>query len=79
MVGKNIIDLKNNFIPKGLVPLERLFDNNVVFLKPESKVDGESTIGCNIGTKDQPRLVKVSKFLPLETRTKYIKQPFERD
>ena len=40
MVGKNIIDLKTNFIPKGLVPLERLFDNNDVFLKPESKVDG---------------------------------------
>ena len=73
MAGKNIIDLKTNLIPKGLVPLERLFDKNGVFLKPESKVDGESTIECNIGTEDQPRLVKVSKFLPLETRTKYIK------
>ena len=52
MVGKNIIDLKNKYIPKGLVPLERLFDNNDVFLKLESKVDGESTIECNIGTKD---------------------------
>ena len=50
MAGKNIIDLKTNYIPKGLVPLERLFDNNDVFLNPESKVDGESTIECNIGT-----------------------------
>ena len=73
MVGKNIIDLKTNFIPKGLVPLERLFDNNDVFLQPERKVDGGSTIECNIGTEDQPRLVKVSKFLRLETKTKYIK------
>ena len=44
MAGKNIIDLKNNYIPKGLVLLERLFDNNDVFLKFESKFDGESTI-----------------------------------
>ena len=73
MVGKKIIDLKTNFIPKGLVPLERLFDYNDVFLNPESKVDGESTIEYNIGTEDQPRLVKVSKFLSLETITKYIK------
>lgn len=50
-----------------------MFDNNDVFLKLESKVNGESTIECNIGTKDQPRLVRVSKLLPLETRTKYIK------
>lgn len=73
MARKNIIDLKTNFIPKGLVPLERLFDNNDVFFKLESKVDGESTIECNIGIEDQLRLVKVSKFLPLETKTKYIK------
>ena len=38
MAAKNIIDLKTNFIPKVLVPLERLFDNNDVFLKPGSKV-----------------------------------------
>lgn len=41
---KNIIKLKTNFIPKGLVPLERLFDNNDVFLKLESKTDGENTV-----------------------------------
>lgn len=27
--GKEIIQLKNNSFPKGLVPLEELFDNNV--------------------------------------------------
>ena len=54
-----------------MVPLERLFDNNDVFLKLDSKTDEESTVDCNIGTENQPRYVKVSKFLPQETRTKY--------
>ena len=26
--GKDIIQLKNNFIPRGLIPLEKLFDQN---------------------------------------------------
>ena len=53
MARKNIIYLKTNFTPKGLIPLEILFDNNDVFLKPERKFDGESTIACNInGTED---------------------------
>ena len=33
IAGQEIIDLKNNHIPRGLVPLERLFDNNDVYLK----------------------------------------------
>ena len=73
LARKNTIELKTNFIPKGLVPLERLCDNNDVFLNPDSKIVGESTVDCNIGTENQPRYVKVSKFLPQETRTKYVK------
>jgi hypothetical protein len=26
IVGHNVLQLKNNFIPKGMVPLEQLFD-----------------------------------------------------
>ena len=50
IAGKDIIDLKTNFIPKYLVPLERLFDNSDVFLKNDNKIYGESTLDCNIGT-----------------------------
>ena len=50
MVGQKIIELKTNFIPKGLVPLERFFYNNDVFLKSEIKMDKDSTVDCNIGT-----------------------------
>ena len=28
--GKDIIQLKRNYIPKGLIPLEKLFDQNDV-------------------------------------------------
>ena len=44
LAGKFIIELKTKFIPKGLVPLENLFDNNDVFLKPDSNMDGEITV-----------------------------------
>ena len=33
IVGRDIVHLKNNIIPKGLVPLENIFDNNDVPLQ----------------------------------------------
>lgn len=50
MARHKIIELKTNHIPKGLIPLERIFDNNDVFLKPRGKAEGNGTIDCNIGT-----------------------------
>ena len=34
IVGHNIIELKGNFIPKGLVPLERILSKHDTLLKP---------------------------------------------
>ena len=34
IVGHKIIELKSNFIPKGLVPLERIFSKDDTPLKP---------------------------------------------
>ena len=34
IVGHKIIELKSNFIPKGLVPLERIFSKDDTLLKP---------------------------------------------
>jgi hypothetical protein len=36
IVEHNIVQLPNNLIPRGLVPLERLFDRNYVSLKAET-------------------------------------------
>ena len=70
-VGQKIIELKTNFIPKGLVPLERIVNNNDVFLKLGKKAEGNSTIDCNIGTKNDPKFIKISKSLTEATRNKY--------
>jgi hypothetical protein len=37
VVGHNIVELKINYIPKGLVPLERLFDNYYVSMNASIK------------------------------------------
>jgi hypothetical protein len=56
--------LKNNIIPKGLVPLEKLFDENAKNLKiTASEEDVEE---CNIGTEENPKMVKLSKTLSPE-------------
>ena len=34
MAGSKVLQLKGNIIPRGLVPLERLFEKNDVSLQP---------------------------------------------
>ena len=38
IIEHEIIELKTNHISKGLIPLERLFDNNDFFMKLQLKV-----------------------------------------
>jgi hypothetical protein len=65
------VQLPRNHIPKGLVPLERIFDKNDVALKGEISEDDADTIQCNIGTKSEPKLVKLSRILTTEQRSEY--------
>ena len=44
IVEHNIVQLPNNHIPRGLVPLERIFDRNDVSLKGEISEDDAGTI-----------------------------------
>ena len=48
---KDIIQLSTHNIPKGLVPLEELFDNNDVAKSPGVKPNNEEVEDVNIGTK----------------------------
>jgi len=41
--SRKVLQLKNNFIPKGLVPLEQFFDNNDVLKKPRVHPKEEET------------------------------------
>ena len=49
--GKDIVQLKNNHIPRGLIPLEKLFDQNDVARDPKMKPTDDVVEEKNIGTK----------------------------
>jgi hypothetical protein len=63
---RDIVQLPNNHIPKGLVPLERIFDKNDVALKDKILDDDGDTTQCNIGTKNEPKFVKLSRSMTKE-------------
>ena len=73
IAGHKIIELKSNLIPKGLVPLERIFSKDDTFLKPVVQSSEENVVDCNIGLAEHPRMVKISKALTAEQRNRYIK------
>ena len=52
IAGHKIIELKSNFIPKGLVPLERIFSKDDTFLKPVVQSSEENVVECNIGSAE---------------------------
>jgi ribonuclease HI len=66
-----IIQLPSNHIPKGLIPLERLFDGNDVAVKGRVSGDDADTAECNIGTPEEPKFVKLSRSLTEEQRAEY--------
>ena len=66
IAGHKIIELKGNFIPKGLAPLERIFSKGDTPLKPVMQSSKENVMDFNIGTKEHPRMVKISKTLTTE-------------
>lgn len=63
MTSKSIGKLKNNTIPKGLVPLEELFDKNDIAKNPKVTPNEAKIEDCNIGTNQEPKIAKLSKSL----------------
>jgi hypothetical protein len=68
----HIVQLPRNYIPKGLVPLERLFDRNDVVVKVKGSTDDVDVTECNIGTEKNPKFVKLSSSLSGEQRVEYV-------
>jgi hypothetical protein len=52
IVGKEITKLKNNCIPKGLVPLEKFFDNNYVAKNLKVTPNDSEVEDRNIGIEE---------------------------
>ena len=63
-IGKNsIVQLPSNHIPKGLIPLERLFDHNDVPYKAAQKEDQSVVCKHDIGGPGQPKFINLSTNL----------------
>jgi ribonuclease HI len=66
-----IVQLPSNHIPRGLVPLESLFDGNDVVVKGKVSDEDADTAECNIGTSEEPKFIKLSRSLTTEQRDSY--------
>ena len=71
IVDHRMLVLKNNQIPKGLIPLEIIFYQNDILIKSTLQPQPEEVEDCDIETKEESRMVKISKFLPPEIKIKY--------
>ncbi len=68
----DVLQLKNNVIPKGLIPLEELFDQDDVARKPTLQPIEKGVEEVNVRTTANPKMVKLSKALPRKIKDKYI-------
>jgi hypothetical protein len=68
-----IVHFPSNHIPRGLVPLERLFDNNDFDWKVSGSNENKNLTECNLGTEEEPKYVKFSSSLSENQRDEYIK------
>jgi hypothetical protein len=64
--------MKDNVFPRGLHPLEELFDFDDVAKNPKIEPTGKEVEDCNIGTEKEPKMIKLSKYLPPAQKHKYI-------
>jgi len=63
-IGKNnIVQLPSNQIPKGLVPLKKLFDQNDVPYKSAQQEDQSGVHRHNIGSPEHPKYINLSTNL----------------
>jgi hypothetical protein len=71
IANHHIVQLPRNHIPKGLVPLEILFNGNDVVIKFKGPTEDVDVVECNIGTEEDPKFVKLSRGLSREQRAEY--------
>jgi len=67
-----VIELKDNFLPIGLTPLEDIFDSNDIPRKPKMQPLNATIEDCNIGTIQNPKMIKLSQSLPSNQKPKYV-------
>lgn len=66
------LQLKDNIFPRGLAPLEELFDFNDVGKNSKIEPLGIIVEDCNLGIEKEPTIIKLSKSIPTTEKQKYI-------
>jgi len=67
----DIVQLLNNYIPWGLVPLEKIFYQNDVPYKPDKKEKDHVVHEHNIGSQNHPKFINLSVELTVDQRSEY--------
>lgn len=67
-----VVESKDKSIPRGLAPLEDLFNFNDVAKKPTIEPSESDIEECNIRSEDKPKMIKLSKSLLAHIKHKYI-------
>ena len=67
-----VLQAKEKNIPRGLAPLEDLFDFDDVAKKPTIEHSEFDVEECKIGTEDKPKMIKLAKSLAANMKKKYI-------
>lgn len=65
--------MSNNFIPKGLISLEKLFEQKDVHRNPQYISPQDDIEEVNIGTNDDIRSLKICASLDLRIQAQYLK------
>ena len=67
-----IFQLKDNMLPRGIVPLEDIFYFNDVAKNPKIELVGADVEECNIGSEQNPKMIKLSNSFPTVRKQEYI-------
>ena len=70
--GKDIVQLKSNHIPRGLITLENIFDQNDIVRDTKVKPAKNAVEDKNIGTEENPKIRKLSKKLSAKEKDEYV-------
>jgi ribonuclease HI len=73
IAAHEIVQLSTNRIPKGLVPLERLFDNNDVAVKLQTAEKESEVFKYNVANEQDPRHVNLASHLSDKQKDDYGK------
>ena len=68
IIGQEVVQLKTNKIPKGLVVLETIFDSHDRFKVENKEYNAKNPKEVNLGTNEAPKKVYIGRKLTPKIR-----------